>query len=236
MNKYVKTTELSRKEHALRKDVRLLGGILGDTIRDQEGQTLFDLVEKTRQLSVSLQRKGTETAKRKLFGKLRSLDSYETSVVIRSYCYFSLLSNIAEDQHHVRRRRAYEAARSGPQAGSLDAVMNIPEVQAMKSSHFEDFFSQSLIVPVLTAHPTEVQRKSILDLQNQIADLLNRRDRENLTPIELQRNEELLRRSILTLWQTRILRALKLSVQDEIDNGISFYESTFLNELPRLPG
>ena len=118
-------------------------------------------MEKTRRLSVSLQRKGTETAKRKLFGKLRSLDSYETSVVIRSYCYFSLLSNIAEDQHHVRRRRAYEAARSGPQAGSLDAVMNIPEVQAMTSSHFEDFFSQSLIVPVLTAHPTEVQRKSI---------------------------------------------------------------------------
>ena len=236
MNKYVKTTGLSRKEHALRKDVRLLGGILGDTIRDQEGQNLYDLVEKTRRLSVSLQRNGTETAKRKLFDRLRSLGSYETSVVIRSYCYFSLLANIAEDQHHVRRRRAYEAARSGPQAGSLEAVMNMPKVQAMTSSDLEDFFSRSLIVPVLTAHPTEVQRKSILDLQNQIADLLNKRDRENLTPVELRRNEELLRRSILTLWQTRILRALKLSVQDEIDNGISFYESTFLNELPRLYG
>ena len=236
MNKYVKTAEWSRKEHALRKDIRLLGGILGDTIRDQEGQSLFDLVEKTRQLSVSLQRKGTDSAKKRLFKRLRSLDSYATSVVIRSYCYFSLLANIAEDQHHVRRRRAYEAARSGPQAGSLDAVMNMPEVQAMTSKHLEAFFSQSLIVPVLTAHPTEVQRKSILDLQNQIAELLNKRDRENLTPVELRRNEELLRRSILTLWQTRILRTLKLSVQDEIDNGISFYESTFLKELPRLYG
>ena len=114
--------------------------------------------------------------------------------------------------------------------------MNMPEVQAMTSKHLEEFFSQSLIVPVLTAHPTEVQRKSILDLQNQIAELLNKRDRENLTPVELRRNEELLRRSILTLWQTRILRTLKLSVQDEIDNGISFYESTFLKELPRLYG
>ena len=140
MNKYVKTAELSRKEHALRKDVRLLGGILGDTIRDQEGQKLFELVEKTRQLSVSLQRKGTDSAKKRLFKRLRSLDSYETSVVIRSYCYFSLLANIAEDQHHVRRRRAYETARSGPQAGSLDAVMNMPELQAMTSKHLEEFF------------------------------------------------------------------------------------------------
>ena len=137
MNKYVKTTGLSRKEHALRKDVRLLGGILGDTIRDQEGQNLYDLVEKTRRLSVSLQRNGTETAKRKLFDRLRSLGSYETSVVIRSYCYFSLLANIAEDQHHVRRRRAYEAARSGPQAGSLEAVMNMPKVQAGLESTYQ---------------------------------------------------------------------------------------------------
>ena len=81
-----------------------------------------------------------------------------------------------------------------------------------------------------------MQRKSILDLQKTIADLLNKRDRENLTPVELSRNDELLRRAILTLWQTRILRELKLSVQDEIDNAISYYESTFLIELPRLYG
>ncbi len=236
MNRYVKTTESSRKDHALRKDVRLLGDMLGDTIRDHEGQVIFDLVEKTRQLSVSLQRTGSDGAKRKLFKRLRSLDSFETSVVIRSYCYFSLLSNIAEDQHHVRRRRAYEAARSGPQAGSLDAVMLMPEIQALSLRELEEFFSRSLIVPVLTAHPTEVQRKSILDLQKTIADLLNKRDRENLTPVELSRNDELLRRAILTLWQTRILRELKLSVQDEIDNAISYYESTFLIELPRLYG
>ena len=236
MNKYVKTKKPSRKEYVLRKDMRLLGGMLGDTIRDHEGQTIFNLVEKTRQLSVLLQRRGSDGAKRKLFKRLRSLDSFETSVVIRAYCYFSLLANIAEDQHHVRRRRAHEAARSGPQAGSLDAVMMMPEIQALSLHDLEEFFSSSLIVPVLTAHPTEVQRKSILDLKKTIVDLLNKRDRENLTPVELSRNDELLRRAILTLWQTRILRELKLSVQDEIDNGISYYESTFLTELPRLYG
>ena len=236
MNKHIKVTGSSRKDNALRKDVRLLGAILGDTIRDQEGKALFDLVEKTRRMSVSLQRKGSGVAKDKLFKRLRSLDSYETSVVIRAYCYFSLLANIAEDQHHIRRRRAYEMTRSEPQPGSLDAVMNMPEIRDMEPENLEMFFSNSLIVPVLTAHPTEVQRKSILDLQNKIADLLNRRDRQNLTPTESGRNEGLLRTSVLTLWQTRILRALKLSVQDEIDNGLSFYESTFLKELPRLYG
>ena len=114
--------------------------------------------------------------------------------------------------------------------------MLMPEIQALSLRELEEFFSRSLIVPVLTAHPTEVQRKSILDLQKTIADLLNKRDRENLTPVELSRNDELLRRAILTLWQTRILRELKLSVQDEIDNAISYYESTFLIELPRLYG
>ena len=236
MNKYVKKTESHRKEHALRKDMRLLGDILGDTIRDHEGQIIFDLVEKTRQLSVSLQRRGSDGAKRKLFKRLKSLDGFETSVVIRSYCYFSLLANIAEDQHHVRRRRTYEAARSGPQAGSLDAVMMLPEIQALSLHELEAFFTQGLIAPVLTAHPTEVQRKSILDIQKTLAALLNKRDRQNLTPAELFGNDELLRRSILTLWQTRILRELKLSVQDEIDNGISYYDSTFLTELPRLYG
>ena len=236
MNKYVKKTESHRKEHALRKDMRLLGDILGDTIRDHEGQIIFDLVEKTRQLSVSLQRRGSDGAKRKLFKRLKSLDGFETSVVIRSYCYFSLLANIAEDQHHVRRRRTYEAARSKPQAGSLDAVMMLPEIQALSLHELEAFFTQGLIAPVLTAHPTEVQRKSILDIQKTLAALLNKRDRQNLTPAELFGNDELLRRSILTLWQTRILRELKLSVQDEIDNGISYYDSTFLTELPRLYG
>ena len=84
MNKHIKVTGSSRKDNALRKDVRLLGAILGDTIRDQEGKALFDLVEKTRRMSVSLQRKGSGVAKDKLFKRLRSLDSYQTSVVIRA--------------------------------------------------------------------------------------------------------------------------------------------------------
>ena len=144
------------------------------------------------------------------------------------------MANIAEDQHHIRRRRAHEKAKSGPQSGSLDAVLAIPKVAELTPNDLREFFSKTLIVPVLTAHPTEVQRKSILDLQRQIASLLSKRDRVDSTPAELISDEEVLRRSVLTLWQTRILRELKLSVEDEIENGISFYQSTFLTELPKL--
>ncbi len=87
---------------------------------------------------------------------------------------------------------------------------------------------------MLTAHPTEVQRKSILDREWTIARLLELRDRQPLTPDELTENEEALRRAILILWQTRMLRTTKLSVMDEVNNALSFYDLTFLRELPRL--
>jgi len=87
---------------------------------------------------------------------------------------------------------------------------------------------------VLTAHPTEVQRKSILDCQLEIARLLTDRDRMQLTPDELVQNEEALRRVVLTLWQTRVLRELRLTVKDEIENGLSYYRYNLLRQLPRL--
>jgi len=109
---------------------------------------------------------------------------------------------------------------------AVDAGMGPEELQT--------FFNGALISPVLTAHPTEVQRKSILDCQRAIAALMEERDRQQLTPEEYACNEAALRRAILSLWQTRILRELRLGVRDEIDNGLSFYHSTFLQQLPRL--
>src|SRR5439155_26482282 len=97
-----------------------------------------------------------------------------------------------------------------------------------------DFFQNAQVNPVLTAHPTEVQRKSILNCQMVISRLLDERDRMQLTPEEAEANEEALQRAVLTLWQTRMLRTAKLSVLDEVENGLSFYDYTFLRELPHL--
>ena len=234
MNKLISSIHTSRKDRPLREDIRLLGRILGDTIREQEGDRIFDLVERTRKNSIAFQRDGDARARKRLETVLNDLNASDTIAVIRAYSYFSLLANIAEDQHHIRRRRAHDLAGAHAREGSMALAIERSLEAGIPMSDLGSFFSEALVVPVLTAHPTEVQRKSILDLQKRIAGLLTERDRLKLTPEEDARNEEGLRRAVLTLWQTRILRELRLTVEDEIENGLSYYHQTFLTELPRL--
>src|SRR5262249_26226467 len=96
------------------------------------------------------------------------------------------------------------------------------------------WFADALVSPVLTAHPTEVQRKSILDVEREIARVLGERDRAPLTPEERDAVERHLRRQVLTLWQTAMIRASRLKVADEIENGLAYYRYTFLAEVPQL--
>jgi len=222
------------KESPLREDIRLLGRILGDTLREQEGEAIYDLIERTRQNAIRFRRDRDPEAKRELEAMLNKLDPVRTIAVVRAFSYFSQLANIAEDQHHNRRRRAHLIAGSAPQEGSMALALARAREDGVTSDQVSEFFSHALISPVLTAHPTEVQRKSILDCQLEIARLLTERDRTQLTPDELLQNEEGLRRVVLTLWQTRILRELRLTVNDEIENGLSYYRYTFLRQLPRL--
>lgn len=236
MNSLILATGSTDKDHPLREDIRLLGRMLGDSIREQEGDRIFDLIERTRQNSISFQRDGGAQARHELESVLNDLDADDTIAVVRAYSYFSLLANIAEDQHHIRRRRAHELAGSHPREGSVALAIDRVLRANVPLSDLITFLSGALVAPVLTAHPTEVQRKSILDLQKQIARLLTERDREQLTPEEEAHNAEGLRRAVLTLWQTRILRELRLTVKDEIENGLSYYQHTFMSELPRFYG
>src|ERR1700761_9538017 len=102
------------------------------------------------------------------------------------------------------------------------------------AAHLRKFLASALVSPVLTAHPTEVRRKSTIDREMEIAAVLDRREREQLTPEEAISSDEQLRRAVLTLWKTNLLRRTRLTVLDEVANGLSFYDYTFLNEVPRL--
>jgi phosphoenolpyruvate carboxylase len=221
------------KEELLGRDIRQLGRLLGDTIRAQEGDQVFDRIESIRRSSISF-RRGQEEATQEAPGSpLDGMASDESTHLIRAFTYFSLLANIAEDQHHIRRSRAHLAAGSAPRRGSIaHAVDGVFE--AGRGGHLQAFFESACVSPVFTAHPTEVQRKSILNCQMAIARLIAERDRTHFTPEEEAENEEALGRAILTLWQTRLLRPAKLSVMDEVDNGLSFFDHTILRSLPRL--
>ena len=221
------------KDAPLKEDIRLLGRLLGEVLRDQEGDAVFDVVETIRQTAVRFRREADVSAAEELDGMLKKLSREQTISVVRAFSYFSHLANIAEDQHHIRRRRAHLLAGSPQQKGSVGFALCKLKQAGVARATVTGFFRDALIAPVLTAHPTEVQRKSILDAEHDIARLLAERDLP-LIPKERVANMQLLHARITTLWQTRMLRYSKLTVADEIENALSYYRITFLRELPGL--
>jgi len=226
------TSDAAQKNKPLVDDIRLLGRILGDVIREQEGKTAFELVERVRQLSVAYRLKSDAQAGRALDRLLKNLSGEQTVSVIRAFSYFSHLANIAEDRHHVRRRDHHE--RQGHlHEGSLTMTLERLAQADIRAADIASTLSRAYISPVLTAHPTEVQRKSILDAERAIAELVEQRDTLH-TERERTENEALMRARVTQLWQTRMLRTAKLTVADEIENALSYYRSTFLRQIPRL--
>lgn len=222
------------KDAPLRDDIRLLGRVLGDTLREQHGEAAFDLIESARQMAIRFRRDRDPTAKRELERMLGKLPYEEVVVVARAFTFFSQLANLAEDLHHNRRRRAHQREHPQPQEGSFALALARIREAGFAAEDIERLFAQGAVTPVLTAHPTEVQRRAVLNRQRELTRLLLQRDRLQLTPAELHTNEEEIRRDVLALWQTRIVRSVRLTVPDEIENGLAYYEYTFLRELPKL--
>jgi phosphoenolpyruvate carboxylase len=238
-------------ERPLVEDIRFLGRILGDVIREQEGIAAYELIEKVRKLSVAFRRDADQEADKALKKLLKGLTGDQTVSVIRAFTYFSHLANLAEDRHHIRRRAIHERA-GDTQEGSIEVALARLRWAGIAPKTITQTLAHSFVSPVLTAHPTEVQRKSILDAERDIAQLLTSRDdikalalalgavsparaaRDALTPRELAANEAQLRARVMQLWQTRLLRFSKLTVADEIENALSYYEATFLREIPKL--
>jgi phosphoenolpyruvate carboxylase len=225
---------LPDKDQPLRDDIRLVGRILGDTVREQEGEAVFAFVERIRQTSIRFRRDEDQAARRELESILDGLSPDHTILISRAFSYFSHLANIAEDQHHIRRTRAHALAASAPREGTMAYALAHAREAGIAPSRLQEFFDAALIVPVLTAHPTEVRRRSTINREMDVAQRLDERDRVQLTPEEAAASEEALRRAVLTLWQTSLLRHTKLDVIDEVANGLAHYDYTFLRELPRV--
>ncbi|MDR3528480.1 MAG: phosphoenolpyruvate carboxylase [Rhizomicrobium sp.] len=209
-----------------RETIRLLGRILGQVIKEQygqgqvdvlRGQADLDLVEHIRRQSVGEHRTGVKEIP--LDKRLTELTPREVQLLIRAFTIFSQLANIADDH--------WAHSEKGP--GPLQQLEHHARVNAKQVSAY---FSQALISPVITAHPTEVRRKSILDRETDIATLLDRLDSANLHEGEDVEIESQLKREIRTLWQTRMFRALRIHVTDEIENAIAVFARTFLTQLP----
>jgi phosphoenolpyruvate carboxylase len=226
--------ETEDKDLPLREDIRLLGRILGDTIREQSGEAVYDTVENIRQNSVRFRRDEDLTARRDLEATLNSLKPKDALQIIRAFGFFSHLANIAEDQHHIRRTRAHSLSAAAPREGTIAHSLARTRQAGIPAARLDAFFAGAMVVPVLTAHPTEVRRKSTIDREMEVAELIAERDRSSPTAAELAANEAALRRAVLTLWQTNPLRSTRLRVIDEVANGLSYYDHTFLAGLPQF--
>ncbi len=228
----MRSQDSDAKNVPLVADIRLLGRILGRVIQEQEGREAYDLIETVRRLSVAYRIKRDADAGKKLSRLLKHLSADQTVSVIRAFSYFSHLANIAEDRHHVRRREHHDRA-GHLHEGSLDKAMERMADAGLRGSEIAAMLQSAHVSPVLTAHPTEVQRKSILDAERAIATLVEVRD-ALYTDRDLHDNEALLQARVTQLWQTRMLRTSKLTVSDEIENVLSYYPATFLRQVPRV--
>ncbi|HZM35461.1 MAG TPA: phosphoenolpyruvate carboxylase, partial [Burkholderiales bacterium] len=158
--------------------------------------------------------------------QLNALDPDETLHVVRAFSFFSHLLNIAEDEQQHRRRRAHAQAGSPRRPGSFSRALDRAREAGAGLERLLEWFGRARVSPVLTAHPTEVQRQSILDCEREIARLIAQ-------PQSAERDDAI-HGEVLRLWLTAMLRGTRLAVADEVANGIAYFRLTFLSELPRL--
>ncbi len=210
-------------------DIRFLGALLGDVIRAYGGDTLFERTEYIRAASVGRHRSingdgnGSDDATETDLG-LDRLDIDETLDFVRGFMLFSMLANLAEDRQGI-------AAEEG---ATLDAALKRLAAEGIDQEAVVGLLEHALIAPVLTAHPTEVRRKSMIDHRNRIAGLLAMKDRGLTETPEGDRVDEAILRQIALLWQTRVLRREKLYVADEVETALSYLRDVFLPALPAL--
>jgi len=211
------------KDGEPREDIRFLGRLLGDTIREQAGAEVFDLVETIRRTAVHYRKEHDLPSLKHLERTIGRLGSAHATSVVRAFSYFHHLANAAEDLN---------ARRAQPTEGTIAGAFERLRAAHVSNKTLVSFFERARVEPVLTAHPTEVQRKSILDRHHAIIALLAARgDRPQRDIDEI---EKALRRQILILWKTNELRLSKPTVADEIENGLAYFRSTFLHAIPRL--
>jgi phosphoenolpyruvate carboxylase len=224
------STANEKQEHILKENIRYLGRVLGQSIIAKDGQAKFDTIENIRKAAVKFHRDHDEDASKLLEKLLKNLSPDETIAVVRAFSYFKHLVNIAEDLFAHQQTRLNEDEHT---PGMLSYSLGQITEKNLAFKKVSEFFSSALISPVLTAHPTEVQRKSILDTERMVSSLLAERD-ALLSKKELERNDLLMQGAITALWQTRILRFTKLTVGNEIENALSYYQMTFLEVIPEM--
>jgi phosphoenolpyruvate carboxylase len=208
--------------------VRMLGAVLGDVIREQDGEEVFRQIEDIRRASVGYHREATQASADTLARRLGRLSVAETVRFVHSFACFLQITNIAED--HVKRTRG-RTGDEGPD--TLAGVLRTLEQRGVTGEAVRALLSNGLVAPVITAHPSEARRKSVLDHQHAIGRDLERLEQAK-ADAERNRIDADIRQQVSILWRTRLLRNVRIAVEDEIGNAVSYFEDSFLRAIPAL--
>jgi phosphoenolpyruvate carboxylase len=216
----------------LRQDVRLLGDLLGETLRTHAGEELFDRVERVRALAKNA-RAGADQDFSTLAALLRELPVDAAIPLARAFTHFLNLANVAEQHHRIRRRRAYQRdPEATPQRGSCQETFARLLAAGVPPARLYEAVCTVDVELVLTAHPTEVSRRTLIHKYNRIAALLERHDRPDLTLPERDETLEALRREIVSAWETDEVRERKLTPLDEVRAGLIVFDQSLWHALP----
>ena len=230
------------KEAPLRRDVRSLGMLLGEVLREQAGNEVFEQVEVLRQGTIRRRdaeaRGQSEEAAASGAAALELIHSMtpERAILLtRAFAFYFELINLAETNHRKRRRMAMRlSGGAGRQRGSLEGTLAEMRRVGIGVDEALEYLRRVLIVPVFTAHPTEAARRSVMFKRRRIGEFLAMLDRIPIPPQEMQRLEDLVLAEITSLWQTDEVRSRRPTVYDEIKMGLDYYDVSIFETLPVL--
>ncbi|MEK7830027.1 MAG: phosphoenolpyruvate carboxylase, partial [Acidobacteriota bacterium] len=231
----------SEKDLPLRNDIRRLGDLLGETLKRLGGKKLFDSEEQVRALCKQLRAKHSPETERRLKKMLHGLSTDNAIGVIRAFSVYFQLVNIAEQHHRMRRKRFYELhTPDQPQRGSI--AQTFQQIKSENSQLGETELRRRLqqvvdrleIVPVMTAHPTEAARRTLLEKQRRIANLLTAVDDANLPARRREDNQQELAAEVESIWLTDEVRHTQLQVLDEVNNALYYFDATLFDSVPSL--
>ena len=225
--------KLDKQQETLLEHNRLLGTLLGETIFTYAGLHIFKVTESLREASISYYKTNKQESRKDLSLFCSELGDSEILRVIRGFTYFSVLANIAEDVYQVYQHRSMKFSNK-TEMGTLEKSLENLKKKGISIEKILEAMKKVSVVPVLTAHPTQVQRKSILDLMRKITDTLSKYENVQIHQIDESEWIDELNSKIKILWQTSMLRTSQLRVTDEISNALSYYNITFFNEIPEL--
>ncbi len=220
-------------DKVLRSRVKLFGTLLGNVLRTQAGEHVFDAVETLRKGYISLRKEDNPRKRRRLEAIVRNLDADTLSHVVRAFSIYFSLANIAEEayQHRQRRRRIHSGGELW--SGSFDTALREFKAEGVSAEQLQSMLDQLRYMPVFTSHPTESRRRIVMERLRNIFLTSERLDYRRLSKEEKQEITDSLETQIQILWSTDEVRVLKPQVRDEIKNGLYYFHKSLFMAVPQ---